>query len=113
MDDSTNATARNGGINTTSVELHVDEQPLPNETMNRTTERTWTQKLTIPTLEKQNYTNASMWWRKFVLYIKMTKDLDLSTMTNSKEIVPQYRDQLEAEIKDIFLWAIGQNATRK
>ena len=39
----------------------------------------------------------------------MTKDLDLSTM-KSKEILPQYRDQLEAEIKDIFLWAIGQNA---
>ena len=31
-------------------------------------------------------------------------------MTNSKEILPQYRDQLEAAIKDIFLWAIGQNA---
>ena len=51
-----------------------------------------------------------MWWRKFTQYIKMTKDLDLSTMTNSKEILPHYRDQLEAEIKDIFLWAIGQNA---
>ena len=34
---------------------------------------------------------------------KNDKDLDLSTMTNSKEILPQYRDQLEAEIKDIFL----------
>ena len=42
--------------------------------------------------------------------IKMTKDIDLSTMTNSKEILPQYRDKLEAEIKDIFIWAIGQNA---
>ena len=51
-----------------------------------------------------------MWWRKFVQYIKMTKDIDLSTMTNSKEILPQNRDQLEAEIKDIFIWAIGQNA---
>ena len=30
-------------------------------------------------------------------------------MTNSKKILPQYRDQLEAEIKDIFIWAIGQN----
>ena len=40
----------------------------------------------------------------------MTKDLDLSKMTNNKEILPQYRDQLEAEIKDIFLWAIEQNA---
>ena len=51
-----------------------------------------------------------MWWRKFVQYIKMTKDLDLSKMTNNKEILPQYRDQLETEIKDIFLWAIGQYA---
>ena len=47
MDDSTKATARNGGINSTSAESHPDEQPLPNETMNRTTERTCTQKLTI------------------------------------------------------------------
>ena len=87
------------------------EQPPPNETMNRTVERTCTQKLTIPTtLEKQECTSANMWWRKVVQYIKMTKDLDLSTMTNSKEILPQYRDQLETEIKDIFLWAIGQNA---
>ena len=39
----------------------------------------------------------------------MKKILDLSLLTNSKEILPQYRDQLEAEMKDIFLWAIGQN----
>ena len=43
-------------------------------------------------------------------YTKMTKDLDLSKMTNHKKILPQYRDQLETEVKDIFLWAIGQNA---
>ena len=40
----------------------------------------------------------------------MTKDIDLSTMTNSKEILPQYREQLELEIKDTFLWVIGQGA---
>ena len=40
----------------------------------------------------------------------MTKENDLSTMTNSKEILPQFRDQLELEIKVIFLWAIGQSA---
>ena len=40
----------------------------------------------------------------------MTKDLDLSTKTNSKEILPQYRDHLGREIKDIFLWVIGQSA---
>ena len=40
----------------------------------------------------------------------MTKDIDLSTMTNSKDILPQNRDQLETDIKDIFIWAIGQKA---
>ena len=80
---------------------------LPNDTMNRTVDRTCTQKLTIPTLETQNQANASMWWRKFVQYIKMTKDIDLSTMTISKEILPQYRDQLETDIKDML---IGHNA---
>ena len=31
-------------------------------------------------------------------------------MTNSKEILPQYSEQLETDIKVIFIWAIGQNA---
>ena len=113
MDDSTNTSPRNGGSNMIMAESHSREQPPPNDTMNRTAERTCTQKVTIPTLDKQDYTSGNMWWRKFGQYIKMTKDLDLSTMTNSKEILPQYRDQLEAEIKDIFLWAIGQNAITK
>ena len=110
MDDNTNTTPRNGATNRTSAGNQSSDQPLPNDTLNRTNERTCTQKLTIPTLEKQDHTNANMWWRKFVQYIKMTKDLDLSKMTNNKEILPQYCDQLETEIKDIFLWAIGQNA---
>ena len=38
---------------------------------------------------------------------KNDEDIDLSTMTNSKEIPPQYREQLKTDIKDI---AIGQNA---
>ena len=40
----------------------------------------------------------------------MTNEIDLSTMTNNEEILPQFRDQLELEMKDIFLWAIGQPA---
>ena len=110
MNDNTNTTPRNGATNRTSTGNHSSDQPLPNDTLNRTNERPCTQKLTIPTLEQQDHTNANMWWRMFVQYIKMTKDLDLSKMTNKKEILPQYRDQLETEIKDIFLWAIGQNA---
>ena len=40
----------------------------------------------------------------------MTKEIDLSIMTNNKEILPQFPDQLELEIKDKLLWAIGQTA---
>ena len=59
-----------------------------------------------PFPEKHNSSSANLWCRKFVQYIKMTEDLDLSTMTTSKE----YCDQLKLEIEDTFLWAIGQSA---
>ena len=110
MDINTEATPRSGDTTMTSAESHSTGQLLPNDTMNRIAERTCAQKHTIPTLKKQDYTNAKMWWWKFVQYIKMTKDLDLSTMTNTKEILLQYCDQLETEIQHIFLWAIEQNA---
>ena len=97
---------RDGESTQMSTGTQQGGQVLPNETMNRTVDRTCTQKLTIPTLEKQDQANASMWWRKFVQYIKMTKEIDLSIMTNSKEILPQYRDQLETDIEDTFIWAI-------
>ena len=85
-------------------------QLIPNETTTRAGERTCTQKLTIPSLEKHDSSSANLWWRKFVQYIKMTKDIDLSQMVNPKEILTQFRDQLELEIKDMFLWVIGQRA---
>ena len=106
----------------TNTTLPMGEQPdrvtdqssssqlIPNETTTRAGERTCTQKLTIPSLEKHDSSSANLWWRKFVQYIKMTKDIDLSQMVNPKEILPQFRDQLELEIKDTFLWAIGQSA---
>ena len=31
-------------------------------------------------------------------------------MTNSKKVLPQFCEQLELEVKDTFLWAIGQSA---
>ena len=37
----------------------------------------------------------------------MTPEIDLSKMTNSKEVLPQYRDLMEEEIKDVFIWAIS------
>ena len=79
-------------------------QSIPNNTTTRSVERTCTQKLSIRILEKNDHTSAKLWWRKFVQYIKMTRDIDLSKMTNSKEILPQFRVQLEEEIEDVFLW---------
>ena len=110
MDQEPENTPRNGGNTSTSAVTHTSGHLLTSETMNRTADRACTQKLTIPTLEKQDYTSANMWWRKFVQYIKMTKEIDLPIMTNNKEILPQFRDQLELEMKDIFLWAIEQTA---
>ena len=66
MDERTENTPRNGRNATTSSAPHTGGQLLTNETMNRTADRNCTQKLTIPTLEKQDYTSANMWWRKFV-----------------------------------------------
>ena len=76
----------------------------------RSVERTCTQKLSIPILEKYDPLSVKLWWRKFIQYVKMTKDLDITTMVNSREILPRYQEQLEEDIEDIFIWAIGQTA---
>ena len=73
----------------TSAGSRQSGQLLPNDTRNRTAERTCTQKFTILTMEKQDQANDSMWWYTHVgQYIKLTEDINLSTMTNSKEILP-------------------------
>ena len=36
----------------------------------------------------------------------MTQDIDLNNITTDKEILPQFRD----ELKDIFIWALGEAA---
>ena len=110
IDNKMEENSRNGDTILWSAGTRQSNQQLPNDTINRSADRTCIQKFTIPTLEKQDHTNASIWWRKLVQYIKMTKEIDLSTMTNSKETLPQYRDKLETEMKDILIWAIGQNA---
>ena len=102
MDEEPENTPRNRGNTSTSAVTHTSGHLLTSETMNRTADRTCNQKLAIPTLDKQDHTSANMWWRKFVQYIKMTKEIDLSTM-NNKEILPQFRDQLELEIRQISM----------
>ena len=106
MDESHITPPTNGEQPNRSLDQSSSTRPPLNETSMRTGERTCTQKLSIPSLEKYDSTSANLWWRKFVQYVKMTKEIDISPMVNSKEILPQYREQLETELKDIFLWAI-------
>ena len=88
----------------------TSSRSLPNKITTRSVERTTTQKLPIPILEKNDHTSAKLWWRKFAQYNEMTRELDLSKRTISKEVLRQNKDQLEEEIKDVFIWAIGQSA---
>ena len=34
--------------------------------------------------------------------------MDLSKRTNSEQILPQHREQIDEEIEDVFLWAFKQ-----
>ena len=109
MDD-TNNTSPPRGQRDRTADQSTSSQLISNDTTTRTGDRDCTQKLTITSLKKHDNSSEYLWWRKFVQYIKMTKDIDLSQMTTTKEILSRFRDQLELEIKDTYLWAIGQSA---
>ena len=86
MDEPINTSPRMGRQLDRTADQSTSSRSLPSETTLRAGERTCTQKLYIPSLEKHDSSGANLWWRKFAQYIKMTKDIDLSTMTNSNEI---------------------------
>ena len=79
------------------------------ERANAKTEKTH-QKITLPTFEKRGIQEAKLWWKRFTQYIKMTQNIDLNEMTTDREILPNYRDDLEHRIKDLFIWALGESA---
>ena len=95
---------------TGTTDQSTNSRLISNETTMKAGDRTGTQKLTISSLEKHDSSSANLWWRNFVQNIKMTKDIEFSNMTNSTQVSPQYRNQVELEIKDTFLCAIGQSA---
>ena len=68
------------------------------------------QKITLPIFEKKTIQEAKLWWRRFIQYVKMTQDIDLTNMTTDKEIIPEFREELEVKTKDIFIWALGEAA---
>ena len=64
--------------------------------------RTTHQKTTLPIFEKKTIQNAKLWWRRLIQYVKMTQKIDLNRMTADKEIIEEYREELEIKIKDFF-----------
>ena len=79
-------------------------------TTSRSGERTCTQNLIIPILDKYDVTSVKLWWRRVIQNVKMTKEIDSAEMTTNREILHDYRDLLEQEVKDIIIWAVGQTA---
>ena len=85
MDDTNNTTPTNGKQSNRRLEQTSSSHIPFNETSARTAERTCTQKLSIPSLQKYDSSSANLWWREFVQYVKMTKDIDISPIVNSEK----------------------------
>ena len=79
------------------------------ERTNSKTEKTH-QKITLPTFEQRGIQEAKLWWRQFTQYIKMTQNIDRNIMTTDRQILQNYRDDLEHRIKDLIIWALGKSA---
>ena len=78
------------------------------ERINSKTDKTH-QKITLPPFGKRGRQEAKLWWRRFTQYIK-TQNIDLNIMTTDREILQNYRDDLEHQIKDMFISALGESA---
>ena len=68
------------------------------------------QKITLPIFEKKTVQEAKLWWRRFIQYVKMTQKIDLNRMTTNKEILEEYREELEIKMNDFFIWSLGEEA---
>ena len=68
------------------------------------------QKITLPLFERKTIQEAKLWWRRFIQYVKMTQKINLNRMTTDKEIIEEYREEFEIKIKDLFIWALGEEA---
>ena len=109
MDDSNNTSPQTGGQQNRTSDQSTSSRLIPNETTMRAGDRTCAQKLSIPTLEKHDSSSANLWWRKFVQYTKMTRDIGFVNHDQFKRGTATIR-HLELEIKDTFQRATGQSA---
>ena len=64
------------------------------------------QKITIPIVEKKTIQEVKLWWRIFIQDVKMTQDIDFTTITNDREILSRYRDELRVKIKNKIIWTL-------
>ena len=67
-------------------------------------------KIALSIFEKKTIQEAKLWWERFIQYVKMKQKIDLNMMTTAKEIIEQYRDELETKMKGIFVWGLGEEA---
>ena len=58
--------------------------------------------ITLPIFERKTVQEAKLWWRRFIQYVKMARKIDLNIMTTDKEILEDYREELEMKIKRHF-----------
>ena len=40
----------------------------------------------------------------------MTRNIDINQITTGREIIQQYRDDLDHRIRALFIWALGESA---
>ena len=68
------------------------------------------QKITLPNFLNPGIQEATLWWRRFTQYIKKTQNIVLNVMTTYREILPNYRDDVELRVKELFIWALSETA---
>ena len=67
------------------------------------------QKITLP-IFKKTIQEAKLWWRRFIQNVKMTQQIDLNRITTEKDIIDEYREELDIKTKDASIWALGEKA---
>ena len=68
------------------------------------------QRITLPIFERKTIQEPKLWLRRLIQYVKMTQKIDLNMKTTDKEIIENYREELEMKIKDNFIWTLGEEA---
>ena len=64
----------------------------------------------VTNVRETGNTRGKIMVAKIYPVLKMTQNFDLNEMTTDRGILPNYRDDLEHRIRDLFIWALGESA---